>query len=121
MRIVMIHGSALFQNTIVNLLLQQPGFEVIGRANTNTKGVKLATMLKPDLVLVDFNSAVPEGAAVIRELKSHAQPPRIIMLSQNNEPSNRIFALSVGADGYVEATDIQRELIPLVRRVAGLS
>jgi len=118
MRIVMIHGSATFQDTIANLLGEQPGFEVIGRANSNNKGLQLVNKLEPDIVLVGFNDSSMDGVMMIRELKASSQRPKVIMLSQSNAPTNRVVAMSVGADGYVEAIDLHRELIPLVRRVA---
>lgn len=119
MRVVLVQGSAPFQSAVIEVLNKQPDINIVGRANTSMKGVKLVSLLKPDLVLVDFMHEALDGAAVTRELKSVSPSPKVIMLSHRSDYTNRLAAISAGADGYVESTDLLKDLIPLVNRVTG--
>lgn len=68
-------------------LLERQGMTVLGAASTGAEAVRLATELRPDLVLVDVDLGGESGFEVARQLDRQpgAPPPPVILISTHAE------------------------------------
>jgi two-component system chemotaxis response regulator CheY len=59
---VLVCDDAIFMRTMINDILAQAGFEVVGEAETGTQAVEKYRQLKPDLVTMDI--VMPEMGGI---------------------------------------------------------
>jgi len=88
-------------------------FEVI-TAMTAAQAVKTAATKAPDLILLDLGLPDKDGKDVIRELRSWSQVP-IIVLSARDREVEKIEALDLGANDYINKPFGIGELLARIR------
>lgn len=80
--------------------LTAAGYEVTTAA-TAAEGLKLATALAPDAILLDLGLPDLDGKEVIQRLRAFSEVP-IIVVSARDREVEKIAALDLGADDYVD-------------------
>jgi two-component system, OmpR family, KDP operon response regulator KdpE len=89
-------------------------FEVLTAA-TAREALRLALARGPDLVILDLGLPDADGKSVISQLRQFSAVP-IIVLSARGQEDEKIAALDLGADDYVEKPFGIGELLARVRR-----
>lgn len=79
--------------------LTAAGYEVVV-ATTGKEALKAAATQSPDIILLDLGLPDMDGKDVIRELRGWSKTP-ILVLSARDRESEKIAALDLGADDYV--------------------
>ena len=79
--------------------LKAAGYEVLCAMN-GKEALRAAAMQAPDLILLDLGLPDMDGKAVIEALRGWSQVP-IIVLSARDREAEKIAALDLGADDYV--------------------
>ncbi len=95
--------------------LKAAGFDVIS-ATDGSRGLTIARLEKPDLVVLDLMLPGMDGLDVCRELRRDGNTP-IIMLTARVEETDRLIGLELGADDYITKPFSPRELVARVRTV----
>lgn len=80
--------------------LEAAGYEVL-TAMTGAEALKIAAMSAPDAVLLDLGLPDIDGKDVIARLRTWSQVP-ILVLSARDREAEKIAALDLGADDYIE-------------------
>jgi len=83
-------------------------------AVTGQEGLGLATLFRPDLVILDMSLPDMDGIEVVKNLRQWSQVP-IIMLSVREGEADKIAALDAGADDYVTKPFSMGELLARMR------
>lgn len=94
---------------VVASYLERGGFEV-HLAHDGPLAVDIAQRLRPDLVVLDVMLPGFDGIEVCRRLRTFTDA-YVLMLTARDEESDKIVALSVGADDYIVKPFSPRELI----------
>jgi signal transduction histidine kinase/CheY-like chemotaxis protein len=93
-------------------LLQPLGFE-IDVARNGREAVRLAELMRPDIILMDLNMPVMDGHEAIRVIRSietlKAIP--ILVLSASNVEEGRSVSNAAGADGFISKPIDNGELL----------
>ncbi|MEK0084256.1 response regulator [Benzoatithermus flavus] len=101
---------------ILRDLLTHAGFEVL-EALTGEEGVRMAEVLRPDLVLMDIQLPAVDGYEATRRIK--AQPSLraipIIAVTSYALSGDELKAEAAGCDGYVTKPFSPRRLLAIVR------
>ncbi len=79
--------------------LTAAGYEVLTAENA-ADALKLAALKAPDVILLDLGLPDRDGKDVIRELRGWSKIP-IIVISARDREAEKIDALDLGADDYV--------------------
>lgn len=79
--------------------LTAAGYEVMSAA-TGTEALKTAATRSPDVILLDLGLPDMDGKDVIREIRKWSKTP-ILVLSARDREVEKIEALDLGADDYV--------------------
>ena len=79
--------------------LAAAGYDVIA-ATTGKDALKAAATSSPDVIVLDLGLPDMDGKDVIRELRSWSKTP-ILVLSARDREAEKIAALDLGADDYV--------------------
>ena len=93
--------------------LNASGYDVL-HAATGTEGLKLVATSAPDLVVLDLGLPDMDGKEVLASLRAYSSVP-VIVLSARDRESEKIAALDLGADDYVEKPFAIGELLARVR------
>ncbi|HEV7310882.1 response regulator [Ensifer sp.] len=80
--------------------LSAAGYDVL-EAMTGAEALKAAATAAPDIVILDLGLPDMDGKEVIANLRGWSQVP-IIILSARDRESEKIAALDLGADDYIE-------------------
>ncbi len=93
--------------------LSNEGYE-IHTARTGNEGLKLATDIDPDLILLDVMLPGMSGFEVCKRLRDSGKMTRVIMLTAKAEETDTVLGLELGADDYVTKPFGVRELLARV-------
>jgi CheY-like chemotaxis protein len=102
----------------VRLLFQaRPQWQVIAEVSDGPEAVQKAADLKPDLIVLDIGLPKLDGLEAARRIRQLSPSSKIVFLSQNNDLDVVRAALSTGARGYVQKTDVRSDLLPAIEAV----
>lgn len=98
------------------------GFRV-ETAENGVKGVEKVKQFKPDLVLMDVNMPVMDGATAVLQLRADpaTKDTRVAFLTSLGDPReemqqlNKKFSADFGAQGYLKKTDDLDSLAAKIR------
>ncbi len=116
-RILIADDHPIFCAGLRRLLEVEPGFEVIGEARDGTEAVELASVLTPDLSLLDLGMPGMDGLEVIRELTRRGTPSRLVLLTASITRPRIVDALRHGAHGVVMKDSASDLLFRAIRAV----
>ena len=116
-RIVNADDHTIMREGLRALLEAEAEFEVVGAADNGRDAVRLTTLLKPDLVLMDLAMPHMDGMSAIRELKRRSSEIRILVLTMHKTEEHVRAALQAGADGYLLKDTSRSELLIAIMSV----
>ena len=117
-RVLLVDDHALFRSGIKALLSRQPGFEVVGEAGDGLEGVKCATALQPDVVLMDLHMPGMSGREAVKLLADEVPQARVVMLTVSEDADDLVETLQAGAHGYLLKNIDTEFLVQSIRRAA---
>lgn len=127
-RLLVVDDSAYNRRNIAEVFASYPEVEVVGKAADGEEALRLATLLKPDVITLDLEMPRMDGFTFLRILMSR-QPTPVIVVSSYSQKENVFKALELGALDFVakptaqiapDATDLRdqiREKVLLVRQL----
>ena len=119
-RILLIDDHTLFRTGLKALLSRQDDFEVVGEAADGLEGIKLASQLNPDLVLLDLDMPVMNGTEALAQLMEMNRQMPVVMLTVSEDAEDLKEAFVLGARGYLVKNIDADYLVRSVRQtVAG--
>jgi DNA-binding NarL/FixJ family response regulator len=104
-RILLVDDAADFIASAADFLSRDPRVEVVGRAHDGDEGVRMASALAPDIVLMDLVMPVMNGLAATLRIKVAPTSPRVFIVSMYDDPGIQRTAKAVGADGFISKSN----------------
>lgn len=101
-----------------DLLASEPDMEVVGEAGTAADALTRITATRPDVAVLDIRLPDRSGVEVCREIRSHDEKIRCMMLTSYADDEALFDAIIAGASGYVLKDIRGSELLAAVRDVA---
>lgn len=89
------------------------GFDVV-EATTLTEGRRLAATAKPDVIVLDLGLPDGDGKDLLREVRAQGETP-VLILSARDREMEKVEALDLGADDYINKPFGIEELIARLR------
>lgn len=123
-RVLVVDDSLFMRGAIKKMLDSHGRFEVVGQASDGALAVQKAAELKPDVITMDFNMPIMNGAEAVRRIMAQ-NPTPVVMLSAHTTDGARetIEALEKGAVDFITkpsgevSSDISRVGPELYRRL----
>lgn len=112
-RILIADDHSLIRTGLRTILNAQPGLEIVGEAADGNEALRLAQLLRPDVVLTDISMPGPVGGGitVTKRLKELLPDTRVLILTVHEDESLLREAVRVGAAGYIVKRAAETELV----------
>ena len=118
-RILVVDDHSAFRNGLKDLLAFQEDMEVVGEAPDGRVAVEKTLELRPDVVLMDVNMPVMDGAEATSRILAEMPGAKILALSIQAHNGYMASMLRAGARGYILKGCNSEELFGIIRRTAG--
>jgi DNA-binding response OmpR family regulator len=104
--------ASIMRGLLTNLGLE--GFRVMG-ARDGQEAMDMIAQSHPDVILLDLMLPRKGGIEIIRELRLSDPETTIVVVSARDQESDKVLALSLGADDYLAKPFGTAELLARVR------
>ncbi|MEN5152563.1 response regulator transcription factor [Pseudomonas orientalis] len=99
--LLLVDDHALIRAGVRALILDIPGYTVIGEASDGAQLLEQFRALQPDIVLLDLSMKHTGGLDALQQLKAAYPKSKVLILSMHTEPDLIMRALESGAHGYL--------------------
>jgi DNA-binding NarL/FixJ family response regulator len=100
-RVLVVDDHDLFRAGLASLLSAEDGIEVVGQASGGNMGVRLATELRPDVVLMDVRMPDLGGPEATRLIRQRAPEIKVVALTVSSDDADVSAVLQAGAVGFL--------------------
>ena len=100
LNIILIDDHTLFREGLVGLLSRRH-INVLAAVGNGHEGLRLATELNPDVILLDMRMPEMDGMDVLRQLRQRGFRNPIAMLTTSSDERDLVESLRSGAQGYL--------------------
>ncbi|WP_422740820.1 response regulator [Micromonospora sp. WMMD729] len=98
--------------------LTEAGFLVVATSGEGRQAIRVATAVRPDVVVLDLQLPDISGVEVVVGLRAALPDVRVLMLSASGEEQSVLDAVKAGATGYLVKSTAPSEFLDAVRRTA---
>jgi len=116
-RIVLADDHPLMRQAIRMWLEKQQDLEVVAEASNGKEAIDIATMLQPDIVIMDISMPKMNGMEATRQIISRCPNTEILVLTVHTDMEHIHGILQAGASGYLTKNVSGEEVVHAVRAV----
>jgi two-component system chemotaxis response regulator CheB len=128
-RVLVVDDVAIIRRLVVDALSTDPDLEVVGTAQNGRDALAQIPVLKPDLLVLDYEMPEMDGLETLIEVRKSHSGVRVIIFSSHTRQGAKetLDALWFGADDYVTkaradslsaATEcVRQDLIPKIKAI----
>ena len=98
--------------------MSDEGFDIVGEAQDGFEAIRMASQLKPDVILMDVSMPNCDGVEACRQVKSSGSLSKVVMLTMHVDKEVLTNAIRAGATGYLIKDCSTREIADAVRMAA---
>jgi two-component system nitrate/nitrite response regulator NarL len=118
-RIVVADDHPVVRFGVRNMLMNEPGFEVVGEAEDGDDAITQTLELEPDILLLDLLMPRLPGLEAMRAIMTKSPRVKIVLLTSTISQQQIIEALQIGARGIVLKDSVVGDLSQALRAVLG--
>ncbi|WLH11129.1 response regulator transcription factor [Pseudomonas hefeiensis] len=112
--LLLVDDHSLIRAGVRALVMDLPGYAVVGEASDGAQLLELVERLAPDIVLLDISMKDTCGLDALQQLKRVRPHSKVLILSMHTDPALIMQALESGAHGYLlkdtTATELEHAL-----------
>jgi DNA-binding NarL/FixJ family response regulator len=112
--LLLVDDHSLIRAGVRALVMDLPGYAVVGEANDGSQLLEMVGHLSPDIVLLDISMRQTGGLEALQQLKRVHPQSKVLILSMHTDPALIMQALESGAHGYLlkdtTATELEHAL-----------
>jgi DNA-binding NarL/FixJ family response regulator len=115
--VLLVDDHPVVRKGIGQLITQEPGFHVVGEAESAAQALEMIKARKPDVVVLDLTLKGVSGLELIKEIRAANLPTHLLVVSMHDE---RVYAercLRLGANGYVMKEEAAETIVTAIRKV----
>lgn len=116
--VIIVDDHAVVRSGLSKFLKVNKDFRLVGEASDGEEAVQMASLYKPDVVLMDLMMPGVDGVAATRQIHQKYPKIKIIALTSFSEQNMVQGALQAGAIGYLQKNVTAAELADAIRSAA---
>ncbi|UVI27549.1 response regulator transcription factor [Paenibacillus spongiae] len=118
-QIIIVDDHAVVRSGLRLLLSEKVDMTVVGEASEGDEAIRLATSLRPHVVLMDLSMPHgKDGLTAAKELHQLLPDTAVLILTMHDDDEYLFRAIQAGASGYVLKSAPHEELVSAIRTVA---
>ncbi len=117
-RLLLVDDHAVVRSGLKMLLSAESDVEIVGEASTAAQALETASVVKPDVILMDIGLPDMSGIEATREVKKRFPEISIVALTIHEDEEYFFKMLDAGASGYVPKRAAPEELLIAIRAAA---
>jgi two-component system, NarL family, response regulator LiaR len=114
-KILLVDDHAVVRGGLSKFLMVNKDFKLVGEASDGDEAVKIASLHKPDVILMDLAMPGKDGITATREIKQKYPSIKVIALTSFSDQNMVQGALQAGATGYLQKNVTAAELASAIR------
>ncbi|MDY7534561.1 response regulator transcription factor [Pseudomonas sp. Bout1] len=115
--LLLVDDHSLIRAGVRALVMDIPGYAVVGEASDGAQLLERFDALQPDIVLLDLSMKHTGGLDALKSLKRAHPKSKVLILSMHTDPELIMCALESGAHGYLlkdtTANELEQALLAL--------
>ena len=116
-RILLAEDHTVVRESIREALQRETEFKVVDEASNGEEAVKLASELRPDVILMDISMPGLNGIDATKQIKAICPSVAVLILSAYDDEQYIFSVLSAGAAGYLLKDVGVADLVEAIRTV----
>jgi DNA-binding NarL/FixJ family response regulator len=117
-RVMIVDDHASFTESLQEVLRRYSDIEVVATAGSVAEAVRVATEVRPRVILMDQRLPDGSGALAAARVFTAGVETSIVMLTGGGGEDDLLDAVQAGASGYLLKTGRVTEIVDAIRRVA---
>jgi NarL family two-component system response regulator LiaR len=117
-RVLIVDDHRVVRRGLSLVLDQDPGLEVVGEAGDGGEALRLAELLRPDVVLMDVVMPVLDGIAATTAIRRALPATQVLALTSDLGDQTAVNAIRAGAVGYLLKDATPEEVCRAVKAAA---
>jgi NarL family two-component system response regulator LiaR len=117
-RVLIVDDHALVRQGLRLFLKTAPDLEIVGEAADGEEAIRLATDMRPDVVLMDLLLPKLDGIKATEAVRKTLPDTQVVALTSVLEDASVVGAVKAGAIGYLLKNIEATELIDAIRAAA---
>ena len=101
-RVLIVDDMPQVRHDLRVLLQLTNDIEIVGEAGDGQVAIKLAELLRPDVVIMDLEMPILDGLLATAQIKKMQLSKRVVILSVHSEPEDIQRASQAGADAFIQ-------------------
>jgi DNA-binding NarL/FixJ family response regulator len=118
-RVLIVDDHAFIRRGVQTILSPFPEWEPCGEADNGNDAIRLASELKPEIIIMDISMPGLNGIEAARVIRKILPDTKIVLLTLHDSPDLVRIAFRAGARGYLLKTDAEQELMKALNVVLG--
>jgi len=114
-RVLVADDNGTYGVLLTRFVAAQPDMEIVGLATDGGEAVHLASLLNPDLVLMDLCMPGLDGFEATRVLSATHGDIKVIALTAHRTDDTEQLIREAGASGFIRKADVDSRLIDMIR------
>lgn len=116
-RVLVVDDHAVFAESLVRALRDEPDIEIVGTAGTAVDAVRECQATKPDVVLLDYELPDGDGASTTRRLRELVPSAQVVVLTGFGDETRLVDAIDAGCAGFITKDKPIQEVVEAIRKV----
>jgi len=116
-KVLIVDDHSIVREGLKVILESHNDIHVVGEAADGHKAVEQATMLRPDVILMDIAMPALNGIEATRIISESIPASKIIILSMHHTSEHIFRAVRAGARGYLFKESVGNEVVAAIRSV----
>lgn len=117
-RLLLADDHVMLRQGTLAMLAREPDLTVVGEANDGAEAMRLAEVLRPDIVVMDVRMPGVNGIEATRQIRARLPEVQVLVLTAHDDDEYVFALLEAGASGYLLKTAPVSELVKAIRDVA---
>ncbi|MGQ0568719.1 MAG: response regulator [Armatimonadota bacterium] len=118
MTLLLLEGQPAIRSGLRMWLTLSPDVTVVGEVGDGLAALSQASVLRPDVILMEIESIGMDGVELIKAMRKAAPESAVVVLSLRDDSFTRKRVEAAGAAAFVSKHEYGDRLLPTINRVA---